>query len=297
MNQCGAAGRLPIEFIWARVLRIFPALLTMLLLTIFVLGILFTSLPLSSYMTDSKTYLYFLKCSTLITGVAYSLPGVFDGNPYKNAVNGSLWTLPYELRMYAILVFVWIVLRITKPNRIRVFELAIVFAASVTGIAVVAIHFISTSEWLFTKLFFMFFSGASFYVLKERIKLSRSYFWLFVVALFLSAFTNTHIFFVVYTLTLAYVLFYLAYVPSGHIRKYNQLGDYSYGIYIYAFPVQQSVAALIPGVSVFIMAMFSIAVTLIFAVFSWHFLERRALGLKGIYVDHTERILNFRNSK
>jgi peptidoglycan/LPS O-acetylase OafA/YrhL len=41
-------------------------------------------------------------------------------------------------------------------------------------------------------------------------------------------------------------LFYLAYVPSGWIRKYNRVGDYSYGIYIYAFPVQQSVAALIP---------------------------------------------------
>ena len=66
-----------IEFLWARALRIFPALLVMLLLTVFVLGPFFTSLPLSSYFSDRTTYDYLLKCSTLFTGVVYKLPGVF----------------------------------------------------------------------------------------------------------------------------------------------------------------------------------------------------------------------------
>ncbi len=282
-----------IEFIWARFLRIFPALLVMVLLTVFGLGVFFTSMPLESYLADSKTYIYLLKCSTLITGIVYNLPAVFDGNPYKNAVNSSLWTLPNELRMYAILASVWIALRITKSNRLRNFELAIVIAACIAGGAVMTIHFFFRTEWQFAKLFFMFFSGAAFYVLKERITLSHSYFWLFVVALCVSAIANKHVFFTIYTLTVAYVLFYLAYVPSGLVRKYNQVGDYSYGVYIYAFPVQQSVAALIHGVSVWPMILISGTVTLLFAVFSWHFLERRALGLKGICVGHTKRILSY----
>src|SRR6186997_3455935 len=57
-----------IEFIWARVLRIYPALLLMLLLTVFGLGIFFTQLPVPSYLANSLVYTYFLKCSTLITG-------------------------------------------------------------------------------------------------------------------------------------------------------------------------------------------------------------------------------------
>ena len=100
-----------LEFLWARTLRVFPALLVMLLLTVFGLGPLVTSWPLSAYLTDAGTYGYLLKCATLVSGVQYNLPGVFADNPFKSAVNGSLWSLPYEIRMYAIVVMVWLVFR------------------------------------------------------------------------------------------------------------------------------------------------------------------------------------------
>jgi len=98
-------------------------------------------------------------------------------------------------------------------------------------------------------------------------------------------------FFVVYSLAAPYLLFYFAYVPGGFIRHYNRVGDYSYGVYIYAFPVQQTIAALIPGVSVLSMFLLSASVTLTLAMLSWHLLERYALGLKGYYVGHTRRLL------
>ena len=283
-----------IEFIWARALRIFPALLMMLLLTVFGMGGFFTTLPLQTYLTDSQTYIYLVKCSTLITGVAGYLPGVFNDNPYKSVVNGSLWTLPIEIKMYAILTIGWVALRITKRFGLRAFEVFVVTCAVVSGVFVVAYHFHRATENSSSTLFFMFFSGAAFYVLKEHIRLSRWCFWTFVFALMLSATVIQHEFFVVYVLTISYVLFYIAYVPSGLIRKYNLAGDYSYGVYIYAFPVQQSVAALIPGVSVLSMLLISVSTTLVLAALSWHLLERRALGLKELYVGHTRRILKYR---
>ena len=281
-----------IEFVWARVLRIFPALLVMLILTVFGLGVFFTTLSLTSYLTDSGTYFYLLKCATLITGVAENLPGVFDGNPYKNAVNGSLWTMPYEIRMYAILAVIWLALRLIKNGGVRPFQLAIISSFIVAGVLVVARHFYLPAGGQFERLFFMFFSGAAFYVLKEQITLSRSYFWLAVIALLASAMANKHAFFVIYELSISYVLFYVVFIPSGFIRKYNQLGDYSYGIYIYAFPVQQSVAALVPGISILSMLLISASATILLAAFSWHLLERRALGLKGLYVGYTRRMLS-----
>jgi peptidoglycan/LPS O-acetylase OafA/YrhL len=285
-----------IEFIWARFLRIYPAMLVMLVLTVFGLGIAFTSVPTTSYLTDSLTYTYLLKCSTLIAGVAYMLPGVFQDNPYKGAVNGSLWTLPYELHMYAILVTVWFVLRMAKLARVRIFKVTIVAAASISGALVLIRYPDVPVEGSFTKLFFMFFSGAAFYVLRERITLSRLAFWVLATVLAISTVVNKQVFFVVYTLALSYLLFYLAYVPTGPIRKYNKLGDYSYGLYIYAFPVQQSVAALIPGVSVLSMVVISAVVTFTLAAISWHVIERRSLGLKGIYVGHTKKILAYRTA-
>lgn len=274
-----------VEFVLARALRIFPALWVMLILTVFVLGVGMTSLPVSAYLLNPKTYAYLAKCSTLFFGVVYNLPGVFYSNPYKNAVNGSLWSMPYEVHMYALLVLAWLALCITRKYRLKAFKLAIVSYAVYAGVCILFEHYSNpSSASLFMRLSFMFFSGAAFFVLKEYIVLSRPWFYFTVIALSLSV-VYTYFFYVVYLLSIAYILLFLAYVPSGNIRKYNSLGDYSYGIYIYAFPVQQSVAALIPGVPVVGMILISGVISILLGVVSWHFLERRALGLKGHCID------------
>jgi peptidoglycan/LPS O-acetylase OafA/YrhL len=282
-----------IEFVWARALRIFPALLVMLLLTVVGLGLFFTTLSWSSYLTEPKLYRYFLKAMTLFSGVKYDLPGVFETNPYNNAVNGSLWTMPFEVKMYAALAIIWMLLRRIPGFRVKAFEITVLAGACLAGLLHVLAHFDLIGSAHAFRLSFMFFSGASFFVLRERIVLSGSTFSLFALAWGLAAF-NQNAFFVVYVATLAYILIYLAYVPAGCIRSYNKLGDYSYGVYIYAFPVQQSTAALIPGVSVSSMVMISSVVTLAFAVLSWHLLEKHALKLKGRYVDRTKRLLSYK---
>ena len=53
-----------IAFLWARALRIYPALLVMLALTVFVLAPSLTSLSLADYFTAQQTYEYFAKCAT-----------------------------------------------------------------------------------------------------------------------------------------------------------------------------------------------------------------------------------------
>ncbi|MCX7220851.1 MAG: hypothetical protein NTY70_18540 [Burkholderiales bacterium] len=63
--------------------------------------------------------------------------------------------------------------------------------------------------------------------------------------------------------------------------QYNTLGDYSYGVYIYAFPVQQSVIALFPEISAVALTALSLSVTLLLAMLSWHLIEQPALALKG----------------
>lgn len=281
-----------VEFIWARILRIFPALLFMLLLTVFGLGLFFTSLPPKSYLTDPGTYSYLLKCATLVTGVVYDLPGVFVANPYKNAVNGSLWTLPYEMQMYAILVAIWAALFISK-HRLQKFRLAIVYGAGAACFLVLLSVFVHIGiDRQYLRFVYMFFLGGAIYVLKERVIFSPAVFWSSLAMLFLAAMAHRqHVFFVIYALTVAYLLFYIAYIPSGIIRRYNKLGDYSYGVYIYAFPVQQSVAALMPGVPVLPMLLISSSSTLLLAVFSWHFLERHALRLKEFCALQTRKLL------
>jgi peptidoglycan/LPS O-acetylase OafA/YrhL len=278
-----------IEFVWARVLRIFPALWVMLLLSVFVLGVVFTSLTISSYLSSPQTYFYLAKCSTLIMGVVYELPGVFNDNPFKDSVNGSLWTMRHEVRLYLLLVLVWFALRMMPKSRLTAFKVIIVSFAIVSGLYLISSHLLFPTTRVFPRLFFMFFAGAAIYSLKERIALSRWLFWSLVISLSVAT-ANEHVFFIVYLFVIAYILIYVAHIPSGLIRNYNQLGDYSYGIYIYAFPVQQSIAALIPDLTVPQMLLISAVPTILLAALSWHLLEKRALGLKAHYINFSRKI-------
>lgn len=97
-----------LEFVLARALRILPALFVMLLLSVAVLGPAFTALPLADYFADRRVATYLIKGATLVTGIEFELPGVFLRNPYPAVVNGSLWTLPWEVAMYGLLLLAWI---------------------------------------------------------------------------------------------------------------------------------------------------------------------------------------------
>ena len=84
-----------------------------------------------------------------------------------------------------------------------------------------------------------------------------------------------------YMLCLPYCLFYLAYVPKGPLLQLNRVGDYSYGIYIYAFPVQQSLLALFPAIAIWKLNYLAMAISLLFAVLSWHWIEKPMLQQRG----------------
>lgn len=129
------------------------------------------------------------------------------------------------------------------------------------------------------QLFTMFFSGAACYFWRDQLKLSTK--WFAIALLLMTAATaNKSIFFITYSIFWFYIVLYLAYIPSGHIREFNRLGDYSYGIYIYAWPIQQSIAALTDRISVFQMIILSFGISLTFAIASWHIVEKPSLRMR-----------------
>lgn len=268
-----------VAFAWSRCLRIFPGLLVMLLLTVFLIGPFFTILQPTSYFLDPRTHAYLIKGATLVTGIVDRLPGVFERNPYAGSINGSLWTMPYEVRMYVLLAVLWMVFHKVFRLRGAQFTRAVQALALLSGAALVIAHFMSSRDATFLRLFFMFFAGAALFVSRERVRLSAPLFAA-CIALSMLATVDQHLFFVTYTASLPYLVICLAYVPSDTARRYNKVGDYSYGIYIYAFPVQQSLAAAVPGLSAFAMMGASLMATTALAALSWHCIERRAIGLR-----------------
>ncbi len=273
-----------IAFVWARVLRIYPALIVAVLLCVFVIGLCFTSLTVQEYLLNRQTCLYLFRNSFLFLGVEFSLPGVFMDVPFEGSINGSLWTLPYEVRIYAFLTMVLgVIAYIGKHLKIVSFRNSLLLISGVSIILHLFNKFQPVLPEEALRLFSMFFMGSTYYAWRDKIRLSSKW-YLFGFSLLLVSAINKDLFVIFYCLLLPYLIFHAAYVPSGLIRYFNKIGDYSYGLYIYAFPVQQSVAALIPDVSVTTMIPASFCVTLILAVLSWHLLEKRFLKMKGSYV-------------
>ena len=276
-----------VSFLWARFLRIYPGLFIAVLFCVFIIGAYFTSYSLIQYLTDTQTYIFLVKNTVLFFGEEPGLPGVFESLPWSGVVNGSLWTLPFEVKAYCLLVFFSVVInRLLIWSNGAVNERLIYLLIPVLGISIYIInHFFTflpisyfASEDF--RLYSLFFIGTACYVFKDHLILSSRIFYLTLFVLLTSA-INTEVFFVIYNITIFYVIFYIAYIPKGWIRGFNKYGDYSYGIYIYAWPVQQSAIAFIPGVNVLELSLYSSIGTISLSYLSWHFIEKKALMYKG----------------
>ena len=277
-----------IAFLWARALRIYPALWAMLVLTVFVLAPALTTLPLADYFASPKTHDYFAKCATLIGGVRYSLPGVFETAPLKTEFNGSLWTLPIEIRLYCYLAAGWLVLAAAPAIRLRAMSIAAPIAAAAFLVLILRGRLFGAPFNAADTRVFMFLYGTTLYLWRDKVPLTSGILFAALAGLVLAS-VDKQAFFVVYVFCLAPLVLHLAYLPKGRVRAFNDWGDCSYGVYIYAFPIQQTLAFLFPGMTLIAMIAFSGAATLGVAALSWTLIERRALALKGDFAAATSR--------
>jgi peptidoglycan/LPS O-acetylase OafA/YrhL len=266
------------DFLNARILRLIPALFVVTSLTAFVLGPAVTTVPLGQYLADGETWAYVLTNSSL-EGAEFLLPGVFKDNIYPGAVNGSIWTLKYEGKMYATLALLGLLGAFGKGSRFLLFSM--IFLAWYFAVDWFPELFEKASRFdHLTRLSMCFFVGAFFYRVEHWMPLRASYaaVGLALAALLsnvpmLESFAHPARMF-----ALGYATLWVALCPKGWLLEYNRLGDYSYGLYIYAFPVQQTLVWLDPDLSLSEMLIFATAISMFFAVISWHVLEKPMLS-------------------
>ncbi|CUB02772.1 acyltransferase family protein [Marinomonas fungiae] len=267
------------KYFWARSKRIFPALIVVLLLTVFALGPIIAQDDLASYFSSPITWHYLLNINLLNTHTQFELPGVFENNPHPSTVNGSLWTLPIETWMYVMTAVIFSLCRFTKrylaPWKLYL-VLLIVF---IPVICYKAEQYLTTQQdEHYSMLLFIaaFAMGSIMYSLRQHIAIH----WLPALAMLCLVpwLSDNIVYPIYYSLVISYCVLAVAYLPKGFIRKYNLIGDYSYGLYIYAFPIQQLIVLQIPNITFSSMLILSTAITLCFATLSWHLIESPILN-------------------
>ena len=223
------ASSSPKSFLIKRALRIFPALIVAVLLSAFVIGPLVTIRPRA--LSGRRRYLDLP--AEHPAGDALRTARVFTGNAYPDVVNGSLWTLPLEVLMYIGVMILGLTGFLTR--RLIFLPIAVLAVGHfwLLGKLGIESYFIKN----IFKLGLLYYSGSALFLYRDDIPW-RGWIAALLFAALVATF-RTDIGPLVYFVALPYLVLYLAYAPLPLISRFGKYGDFSYGLYIYAFPFQQ----------------------------------------------------------
>lgn len=263
----------PRDFWIKRALRLLPALAVVALVTAFVLGPLVTSTDLRTYFSSGETWIYPVRV-TLLLPFGAGLPGVFEDLEYAGAVNGPLWSLPVEVLAYAGLALLGIAGLLRRRG--------LLVALSVLGLAWAAVWISVTSDSLgATYVVAAFALGATAYSFKDRLVLAWPAALGVLVVCFFAGLGPAPLRVVVWTVGAVYLCYWFAYALPPLGRGLTRLGDASYGVYIWAWPVQQTTIELLGGdPSPWVVIVVTTPIVWVLAQLSWHFVEAPALKHK-----------------
>ncbi len=257
-------------FAAARAARLLPGLAVSVILVALVLGPLVTTLTAGAYLTDPRTWTFIVR-NIITYPVQYTLPGVFETNPYPS-VEGSIWTLCYEIACYVGVVIAGLTGLLARR--------ALATAALIGWIGVGQSLDQAGTDTIYQldqllNLSQPFAIGMLACLWRDRLPLS----FLVLSALIAAAalLRATPFYDTILVLALSYGTLLLALRPGGPVRAYNRLGDYSYGIYVYAFPIQGLMVWAFGPQTPLMNMVTAFPLTLACAVLSWHLIERPAL--------------------
>jgi peptidoglycan/LPS O-acetylase OafA/YrhL len=286
----GSALRLTLKnFLINRGLRIIPALAVEIFLSALILGPIFTSLAMSDYFGSAGTWHYF---TNIFGWINYVLPGVFKDHP-TDIVNNTLWTVPHEIGCYIIMSALMVTGFVRKPWVVAAGAIAVVAiglglaAAGVTeqstGAAkVLNVLFVGKAS----RLYVCFILGIFFYLVRHRLPYSWPLFGVSVaVCLGIGALpqpggTNYPLMNLILAVPMCYITAFIG-VTRIWTPEFLRKGDYSYGIYLYGWPLQQMLVALLPDQKSLPLHFLTVVpLVLAFAALSWHFIEKPILALR-----------------
>jgi peptidoglycan/LPS O-acetylase OafA/YrhL len=261
------------RFAARRLLRIWPGLAVACLLVALVLGPMVSELGARDYYRSPllREYLELLG----LWQFKAQLPGVFAHNPIAGSANGSLWTIPIEVGCY---------LALAGVGALGVLRRTGLALAVFAGFCIWFFFFFRVGYdqpiRMTLQMGIVFFAGACCWLLRPWWQSRRvavgSAAALLVLAAWHGGWAEP-----AFTLGLPLAVVAVGTASTPVLRSFGRYGDVSYGLYIFAYPVQQSVIAVTGNQgSVAAGAALATAITLLLAFLSWHLVEKRALAFK-----------------
>lgn len=255
------------RFIARRALRLLPALAVVVLFAMLVIGPTFTKLTMAGYFQSAETWRYL---ANLVLVHTPRLPGVFGTQPEPQlGVNPPLWSLAYEALMYIGLMGASLLCRRTPR---------LVAPLVVAGLLVIASGVLALPQHAYHSCL-CFVVGWALYQFRDSIDWRPDIgFVAFAVFILAPDSVETRLATIA---ALSYTAVAFGRSASRPLAFVTRHGDFSYGTYIWAYPVQRVVNELLGFDSHWAISLgLCLAITLALAWLSWRLVERPALGLK-----------------
>ena len=266
-----------INYLWKRILRLFPALFVVLLLTV-ILALFLYEGPVSK--VNNKDFYSYIPRNLSLYNLQYNITGVFGKNPFPSAINGSLWTICYEFTLYILLGFLFFV----NNKKVKLYLLTLTFIAMIIGYNFFmkkygTLYFFGLNTFNFFNLGTFFVAGSLLAIIQiEKWNNKKSLIFVVFILILLSLFFNIYDNVKHVLLTLLILLFGL--IPINPLSKINKIGDLSYGVYIYSFPIQQYLMYLL-HLNTESLMISSVLISIFFGYLSWHLIEKKSLSFKN----------------
>ncbi len=204
----------------------------------------------------------------------FTLPGVFAQNLVPRVINSQLWTIPFELECYAAIVFVSLAL---GWGRRQLFvTLLVLFSAAVSAGAIFTHSISPAAPPQGRALVMAFLAGVGVHLYRGEIPYSHA----LGAAAVLMSFILLEIPGGEYiaAFPIAYQTVWIGLLRPSRIP----FGDWSYGVYLFHFPIEQTIAHLFPSLGHWwAMAFAALLPTAACAGLSWTFIERPILRRKA----------------
>jgi peptidoglycan/LPS O-acetylase OafA/YrhL len=262
-------------FLSFRILRLVPALTVETILSALVIGSLVTTLPLQDYFSQHSFFTYF---GNIFGHVQTTLPGVFaPPGETDGIINITLWTLKPEFVCYALMTLMMLTSSLTKT---RSLALSSIFTVVILVLSVFNIYEPINEHLRWHLLVYAFMLGCLFYLHRYSIPVhvggcAAS----FLIAVLILQPGNHRL----APLAVPFLVYVTVCLGMWRLPLLATLrrGDYSYGIYLYGFPITGMLVYFVPALkSVWLLPPAAVVSTLVIAVASWHLIEKPALGLR-----------------
>ncbi len=257
-------------FIISRIFRILPALFFVLIVSVFVFGPILTKLSIKDFFLNIDNLKYIAKNMIFLTD--YHLSGMFTNNYYPNAVNGSLWSLRYEIGCYIVSLIIFLILGDKNKNYLN-FTFLIIFIDS-----------IQSSSFLFSflnnnpdkRLLPLSFAFGSFLAINST-KINLNFKIVFFLAFIYYLFRDTQYAHLILVLFSSVFILYLS--SNTFIIKLKPQYDISYGIYLWGFLIQQSIYHFIGRVYVGLHCLLALIISILLALMTHLLIEKPFINI------------------